>query len=41
MLSTEILKEDHRQAVELVERLEGVRSDEWGTGSCSMNLNPH
>ena len=30
MLATEILKDDHRLALSLVEELEGVRSDEPG-----------
>jgi iron-sulfur cluster repair protein YtfE (RIC family) len=30
MLATEILTQDHRQAISLVEALEGVRSDERG-----------
>src|SRR5687768_10800176 len=30
MLATEILKDDHRNALALVEKLEGVRSDEAG-----------
>jgi iron-sulfur cluster repair protein YtfE (RIC family) len=38
MLATEILKEDHRQAIGLVERLEGVRSDERGNRELFQEL---
>lgn len=38
MLATEILKEDHRQAISLVEQLEGVRSDEPGNRQTFQEL---
>jgi iron-sulfur cluster repair protein YtfE (RIC family) len=38
MLATEILTQDHRQAMSLVEQLEGVRSDERGNRENFMAL---
>ena len=38
MLATEILIQDHRQAISLVEQLEGVRSDERGNRETFRDL---